>query len=494
MVKVDFIALLPLLLLVGTAIAGMLSVAIVRDHLTIALMSGGGILASLISILLAWPVTPRQVTPLLFIDRYVLLYVGLILVAALVVTMLSYRYLQQHSELGPSPAREAHGREMEEYYLLLLLATSGATVLISASHFASFLLGLEMLSVSLYVLVAYLRTKSRPLEAGLKYLMLSAASTSFLLFGMALVYFQMGTMEFSRLASPGASGDAVPILVLAGWSLILVGIGFKLAVAPFHMWTPDVYQGAPAPITAFLATVSKGAVFALLLRLSLQVNVLQHPVMAGLFSAIAVASMFVGNLLALLQDNVKRILAYSSIAHLGYLLVAFLASGPFGVEAVTFYLAAYFVTTLGAFGIVTVLSGTRGDADGIEDYRGLLWRRPALAAVFAVMLLSLGGIPLTAGFIGKFYVIAAGVQSSLWGLVLLLVLNSVIGLFYYLRIIVAMTAAPLPSTDVGESPPPSLSWEGPAVLAALTVLLIWLGLFPHGIISLIQKISQGVLG
>ncbi|HJU06839.1 MAG TPA: NADH-quinone oxidoreductase subunit N, partial [Nitrospiraceae bacterium] len=365
--------------------------------------------------------------------------------------------------------------------------------LICAGHFASFLLGLEMLSVSLYVLIAYLRTRSRPLEAGIKYLMLSAASTSFLLFGMAMVYFQMGTMEFSRLASPGASGDAVPILVLAGWSLILVGMGFKLAVAPFHMWTPDVYQGAPAPVTAFLATVSKGAVFALLLRLSLHVNVLQHPVMAGLFSAIAVASMFIGNLLALLQDNVKRILAYSSIAHLGYLLVALLASGSLGAEAVTFYLAAYFVTTLGAFGVVTVLSGTGGDTDRLEDYRGLLWRRPALGVVFAMMLLSLGGIPLTAGFIGKFYVIAAGVQSALWGLILLLVVNSVIGLFYYLRIIVAMAGDP-PSQTAARESAPALSWEGSALLAVLTILLVWLGLYPDGLISFIQQVSEGIIG
>jgi NADH-quinone oxidoreductase subunit N len=289
--------------------------------------------------------------------------------------------------------------------------------------------------VSLYAMVAYVRTSAQGVEAGVKYLVLAAASAAFLLFGIALIYADQGTMEFSRVSLPSSGAS---VLFLMGVAMLSVGIGFKLAVVPFHMWTPDVYEGAPAPITGFIATISKGAMFALLVRLFKQVGLASGGSVFIVFTIIAVASMLVGNLLALLQRNVKRLLAYSSIAHLGYLLVAFLASGALAVTAVAFYLVAYFVTTLGAFGIVGVLSSSDRDADKVEDYRGLFWRRPWLAMVFTATLLSLAGIPLTAGFIGKFYVLNAGVGSALWLLVITLVVSSVIGLYYYLRLIVTM--------------------------------------------------------
>ena len=199
-------------------------------------------------------------------------------------------------------------------------------------------------------------------------------------------------------------------MALVGVGLIIVGFSFKLALVPFHLWTPDVYQGAPAPVTAFVATVSKGAMFALLVRYFSVVDLRSHHALVIVFTLLAIASMVVGNLLALLQHNVKRLLAYSSIAHLGYLLVAFLASSVLATTAVTFYLVAYFVTTLGAFGVVTVLSTGEREAESLDDYRGLVVRRPWLAALFTAMLLSLAGIPLTAGFVGKFYLTVAARQ------------------------------------------------------------------------------------
>ena len=247
--------------------------------------------------------------------------------------------------------------------------------------------------------------------------------------------------------APHPAGVHGPPL-LAGLVMIISGLGFKLAVVPFHLWTPDVYEGAPAPVTAFIATVSKGAVFALVLRYFTRIDIHAHTALFLIITLIAVASMFAGNLLALLQTNVKRILAYSSISHLGYLLVTVLASGPTAVTAAAFYLAAYFITTLGAFGVVAVLSRPERDADRLEDYRGLVWRRPWLAGVFTAMLFSLAGIPLTAGFVGKFYVVAAGVGSALWLAVVALAINSVIGLFYYLRIVVALF------TPAGDVPRP----------------------------------------
>jgi NADH-quinone oxidoreductase subunit N len=225
---------------------------------------------------------------------------------------------------------------------------------------------------------AYLFNRSKlSLEAGIKYLVLAAASAAFLLFGMALIYAQLGTLQFGQIAAMLISGLSYQkSLIYPGMALIITGIGFKLAVVPFHMWTPDVYEGAPAPVTAFVATVSKGGMVALLLRYFYETGAYRlHPVFV-VFSIIAIASMIAGNLLALLQKNVKRILAYSSIAHLGYILVAFLAGGNRAAEAVTFYLVAYFITTLGAFGVVTVLSNGDRDADSLEDYEGLFWRRP----------------------------------------------------------------------------------------------------------------------
>jgi NADH-quinone oxidoreductase subunit N len=251
-----------------------------------------------------------------------------------------------------------------------------------------------------------------------------------------------------------------------------------------------VYQGAPAPVTAFVATVSKGAMFALLLRYLTVVDLRSHHALVIVFATLAIASMVAGNLLALLQNNVKRLLAYSSIAHLGYLLVAFLASGALAVTAVTFYLVAYFVTTLGAFGVVTVLSTGEREAESLEDYRGLLVRRPWLAALFTAMLLSLAGIPLTAGFVGKFYLTVAAGGAALWPLLVVMMVTSGIGLFYYLRIIVTMCMEPAgePTAGVGIPRVPLLAG---LTLAALSVALVWLGVYPAPIIRLIRVAATG---
>jgi NADH-quinone oxidoreductase subunit N len=279
------------------------------------------------------------------------------------------------------------------------------------------------------------------------------------------------------MASAGTGG-----LLLPAMALIVTGIGFKLAVVPFHMWTPDVYEGAPAPVTAFIATVSKGAMVALLMRYFYASGAHGPAATDTLFAIIAIASMAIGNLLGLLQTNVKRLLAYSSIAHLGYILVAFDAGGAAAMSAVAFYLVAYFVTTLGAFGVVTVLSGSDGDAGEIEDYRGLFQRRPVLACVFAAMLFSLAGMPLTAGFTGKFFVVAAGASAAMWVQILVLVISSGIGVFYYLRVVLAIFAT---ATEPGIALPALTPGAGVA-LGLLTAALVWLGVFPGPLLNLIH--------
>jgi NADH-quinone oxidoreductase subunit N len=264
---------------------------------------------------------------------------------------------------------------------------------------------------------------------------------------------------------------------------MIVGIGFKLGLVPFHMWTPDVYEGAPAPVTAFIATISKGGAIVLLVRFFNQINGFQYPVLVISFTIIAMASMLVGNLLAIRQSNVKRILAYSSIAHMGYLLVAFLAGG-FGYEAVSFYMVAYFLTNIGAFGVISILSDQDRDAEQLEDYQGLFWRHPKIATVFTAMLLSLAGIPLTAGFVGKFYVIASGAHAQLWWLVLVLAASSVIGLYYYIKIIAVMFDKAKGSDAIALRP--RLYLINLVTLVVLSVLMIWYGIYPQGLITRIK--------
>jgi NADH-quinone oxidoreductase subunit N len=483
----DLTALAPLVVTAAASIVVLLAIGVYRSHRLSVGLTLAGLGAALAALAPASKMAPRHVTALLVVDEYAIVYMGLILAAGLMVAMLSYGYLERRE-----------GRR-GEFYVLLLLAVLGAAVLAASDHFASFFLGLEVLSVSLYGLIAYPRTGPAHIEAGVKYLVLGGTSSAFLLFGMALVYGELGTMQFSRIAEGAAAlgGGGLSWMLMGGTAMLIVGIGFKLALVPFHLWTPDVYEGAPAPVTAFIATVSKGAVFALVLRYFTTVDVHKYESLAVLFSAVAVASMLAGNLLALLQTNLKRLLAYSSISHMGYVLVAFLAAGPSAAAAVTYYLAAYFVATLGAFGVVAVLSGGGRDADALEDYRGLAWRRPGAAGVLTATMLSLAGIPLTAGFVGKLYVLKAGVGSDLWLLVAVLAATSVIGLFYYLRVIRTLYWRPS-----GEEGADGAAWAAAigrplspletAALAALVILLVWLGAYPGPAIGVIEAAMAGL--
>jgi len=467
----DLAALAPLATLAGAAIVVVLAISFARGHRLAFALTLAGLAASAAWLPAVWRDAPWSST-LLVVDRYALFYIGLLLATSFAVALLAFPYLAR----GEEPA--------EEFYVLLLIATLGAAVLVTSRHFAAFFLALETLSVSLFGLLAYFRTTRRGVEAALKYLILAGASSAILLFGAALVYAETGSLELAAMTRAASGARA---LVPAGLTLVLCGIGFKLAVVPFHMWTPDVYVGAPAPVTAFVATVSKGGVFALLLRAFAAEERLDATPIFAVLAAIAIASMLAGNLLALLQRNVKRILAYSSIAHLGYLLVAFLAGGSAGREAATYYLVAYSATTAAAFGVVTALSSPGREAEDLADYRGLYWRRPALAAVFTASLLSLAGIPLTAGFLAKYFVLAAGVGEALWALVLVLVAGSAVGLVYYLRIIVAMLA---PASEGATMP--ATPRTAAFVLAVLFAAIVWFGVWPAPLQRWIAEAMAGL--
>jgi NADH-quinone oxidoreductase subunit N len=467
----------PLIAVAAAVVVVVIVISIHRSHRITAALTFAGIAVAFLAVLPPTIAPPPDVKALLVFDDYARFYTGLILAATAAVTLLSFGYLERRHE------------QRDEYYLLLLLAALGAIVLAAAAHFASFFLGLELLSVSLYALIAYRRTREQSIEAAVKYLVLAAVSAAFLLFGMALVYAALGTMEFARMAAMPFDAPG-RVVTLVGVGLIIVGFGFKLALVPFHLWTPDVYQGAPAPVTAFVASVSKGAMFAVLLRYFTIIDVHAHHSVFLIFAIIAIASMVAGNFLALLQSNVKRLLAYSSIAHLGYLLVAFLASGALAATAITFYLVAYFLTMIGAFGVVTVLSNADGEAENLDEYRGLFTRRPWLSAVFTAMLLSLAGIPVTAGFVGKFYLTVAAGGAALWSLLIVMMVTSGIGLFYYLRIVVAMFMEPAAGTSAGHDPSRVPVVAG-LTLGALTVALVWLGVYPAPLIQLIQVAVTG---
>lgn len=474
MTRPDFLNVVPLFILTSASILILFSIAVKRNHKVIYVITTLSLLADLFYVLLVSAQHTTFIEPLFIFDGFGTFTVALILAISLAVTMLSYAYFEQREE------------RKEEYYILLILATLGSIVLVISKHFVSVFLGLEILSVSLYSMIAYLRKRERSDEAGIKYLILAAFSSAFLLFGMALVYAVVGSMEFGAIAQFLSAHPALPMMLLLGIAMMIVGIGFKLGVVPFHMWTADVYEGAPAPVTAFIATVSKGGMVALLVRFFTQVNG-HHDSIITIFTVLAISSMFTGNFLALQQTNVKRILAYSSISHIGYLLVAFLAGGQLGIEAVSFYLVAYFITTTSAFGIVAGLSDKDRDAELMDDYRGLFWKRPWTAAVFTIMLLSLAGIPLTAGFVGKFYILAAGVNTQQWLLVAMLALNSAIGIYYYIKLIAAMFEKQTerqPSTS--EELHPYFYIVNGVTMTLLTLALLWIGVYPHSMITFIR--------
>ncbi len=426
MTKLDFLCLAPLLIIAIAPVIIMLAVTISRNFKFTYVFSLIMFLASFLSLFLVMPYATHEFKPLLVIDRYGILFLGIILLSSILITILSYEYLRLQSG------------EREEYFIIFFVAVLGASVLVLAEHFITFFIGLETLSISLYVLIAYLKWRDYCIEAGIKFLVIASLSTAFLLFGMGLIYAETGTMSFREIFSVAGNINLLSPLMLAGSGLILTGIGFKLALVPFHMWTPDIYQGAPVPVTTFVATISKGAVLALALRLFIDIRGFDYQALVIVLSGIAVLSMFTGNILALRQLSLKRLLAYSSIAHMGYLLITLIAGTAAGIEAAIFYLAAYVITSLGAFGVISILSVCEHDADNIDELKGLFWNNPWIASVLTLAMLSLAGLPLTAGFISKFYLVLAGVKSGLWILAFSLVINSVISLYYYLRVVKTM--------------------------------------------------------
>lgn len=476
MTLVELNALSPLLVLSAGAVLTLVLAAFVPRHGVMMALSGVTLVAFLMSIARLWPLDNEVVVAsLLVVDEFSLVFQALLGVATLVVLVFSHAWF-----------RDA-GHEAAETRGLILLALVGACLLPAAQHFATLFMALELLSVCLFILIAWQCRRAVAIEAGIKYLVLAGLATSFMLFGMALLFAAAGTLSFPALAQL----PTLPVTQawwLAGLALLLAGVVFKLSLAPFHFWTPDVYQGASLPVTTFLATVSKVAVLGLLVRLVVDMELRTGAPLWQMLAVLAGLSMLAGNWLALRQDDLKRLLAYSSIAHMGYVLAALLVGGALAVEAVVFYGFFYLATTLAAFGVLIHL-GLSGDAGtpGVGQLKGLARQRPLPALVMTLAMLSLAGVPLTAGFVGKFYVLAAGTSVEHWWLMALVVVGSAIGLFYYLRVILAIFGDGRPAFP--ETPAPSTG----LCLLGLALLIIWLGVWPQPGMALAESLASALV-
>jgi NADH-quinone oxidoreductase subunit N len=404
-----------------------------------------------------------------FVDTYVLL-------AVLLAAAMADPYLvRTQARLG-------------EFHALMVWAAVGAMVMAKADHFLLVFLGLELLSICLYALNAFHRDNNLSLEAGWKYLVVGAFASALLLFGISLVYGATGTFSLSGLVEAAAARRApADLLLVAGIALLLAGLGFKLALVPFHPWAPDVYQGSPTPVTAFLSVVPKGVALVVLARLvAFAAPETLSDRWTVLLAAIAVASMTLGNLVAIAQREIKRMLAYSGIAHMGYALVGIVAFGTDGVTGVLVYLAAYTLMNVAAFTVVSAFSEREDEPHLITDLAGQGWERPVLSLALALGLLSLAGIPPTVGFVGKFLVFRAAVNQGMVWLAVVGVLNSLVSVFYYVRVIYHLYMKPLPR----RAPEFAEPWPARLVAAGCAAAIVVLGVLPGWLLSVAEAAAR----
>lgn len=452
----------------------------------VAILSLIAIAASIFLSIHSWGIVRYGLHDAVVSDRFSLFFYLVLGLIGMLTILLSMGYL------GTAAADQG------EYYSLVLFSVLGMMLMAAGGDLIVIFLGLETFSLALYTLAGFWKTELRSNESALKYLLLGAFASAFFLYGIALIYGATGTTMLRQITAFLADGQPPTPLFIIGGGLLLVGFGFKIASVPFHMWAPDVYEGAPTSVTAFMIAGTKVAAFAAFLRVFLLTLPVLHVQWSVAIWILAVLTMTVGNLVALVQGNIKRMLAYSSIAHAGYLLVALVAGGSSGVTGILFYLVAYALMNLGVFAVIIALQGPQQERLLLTDYAGLGWQRPVLAACMAVFMFSLAGIPPTAGFMGKLYIFSAALEGDYPGLAVIGVLNSVVSVYFYLRVIVIMymseAASPLPDRSRGQSlfVPTSTA----AVLAvAMSVLgTLHLGLFPARLLDLARQSVSAITG
>ena len=473
---VDLRPLLPMLVLAATAaiviVLDLLPPRERKDHL--GFVSALGVVLTLV--MTYWMTFSigggelRGFRGMVVLDPFALFFNIVIGYATGLVILLSMDYIRRADQ------------EAGEFYILVLLSALGMMLMASAGDLIIVFLGLETMSIALYVLTGFFRHRLEAGEASLKYFLMGAFASAFFLYGIALIFGATGSTNLDRIANAVAAGAGRDPMLAIGFGLLLVGFGFKISAVPFHMWAPDAYEGAPTSITAFIATGSKAAAFASLLRVlltSLRGAPLDWPMLMWGMAAI---TMTVGNVVALAQQNIKRMLAYSSIAHVGYMLVGVVAGGSLGNGAVLFYLLVYTFTTAGAFGAILLLERNGREAVQLADYGGLATRHPVLAVALSVFLLSLIGIPPTAGFVGKFYLFGAAVKSGYVWLAVIGVLNSAVAAYYYLRLIVFMYMREPEGAPTVMAP----SFSGALALVVALWGVVQLGVAPGPLFDLAQ--------
>jgi NADH-quinone oxidoreductase subunit N len=468
---VNFGALAPTLVLLGTAVLVLLLDLFPprRDKTHLAVVSLAGVIGALLTTLTRWGRDQRGFRDMVVLDNYALFVDVVICYAVALVILLSIDYLRRE------------GVQSGEYYALVLFSASGMMLMASANDLIAVFLALELMSLCLYVLAGLFKQRLQSTEASMKYFLLGAFASSFFLYGIALTYGATGSTSFDRIAAVAAT-NAREVGFLVGLAFMLVGLGFKISAAPFHMWVPDVYQGAPTSVTTLIATGSKAAGFAALIRLLLGALRSAQPDWSALLWALAVVTMTLGNVAAIAQSNLKRMLAYSSIAHVGYMMVGLVAGGAAGAGAILYYLFAYTFTTAGTFGVLALCEREGEEAEEVQDYAGLARRHPLLAGMLTLFLLSLVGIPPLAGFVGKFYLFGAAVQGGFVWLTVIAVLNSAIAAYYYLRVIVYMYMREPEGAGAQWTP----SFAGGVALAVAAAGIVLLGVMPAPFAELAQ--------
>ena len=378
-----------------------------------------------------------------------------------------------------------------EYFALVIFGATGMMFMTCSVELLMVFIGLEISSISTYILAGFRKGQATASESAIKYFLLGSFATAFFLYGIALCFGATGSTSISAI-STGLATTRTPMLGLLAVAMVLIGLGFKVSAAPFHVWTPDVYQGAPAPLVALMSTAPKAAAFAVLLRFLFDATPSLHRQWVVLIYILAVASMCIGNLGALLQRDVKRLLAYSSIAHAGYLLVAFTALEPRAIAGACFYTAAYAAMNVGAFLVLTELSGYAEGSRSLDDFTGMAQRKPGLSALLAFFLFSLIGIPFTGGFFGKFYAFSAAIGNGYVWLAVIGLANSGVACFYYLRLLAALYARPL-NDSLGHTPVRRMTFPARLALAGTGLATLVLGIFPGHLLNLVQRASPPVL-
>jgi NADH-quinone oxidoreductase subunit N len=475
----DWLVLRPIEILTVVGCVAMLLAAFLRDERAawVGWFSLAGLGVALADLLSQWGGGAAGFQRMLVTDGFTVFFGAVAIAGAMYTVALSIPYLKR--------AGLQHG----EYYVLIVFATLGALLMAGSTDLVLTFIGLETLSLAVYVLAGFERSKMESAEAALKYFLLGAFASAFLLFGIALVYGATGATRLQDIALALRAHPAQPLVLHVAMLLIGVGFAFKIAAVPFHMWTPDVYEGAPVSVTAFMAAVVKAAAFAGFARVFWEAFPSLGDEWTGFLAVAAVLTMTWGNVVAIQQKNIKRMLAYSSIAHAGYLLVAMVAGGADGRGALLFYFVPYALMNLGAFAVVAAVERQKGgDAVLVDDYAGLAARSPWLALAMSVFLFSLAGIPPTAGFMGKFFIFKAALQTGHMGLAIVGVLNSVVSVYYYLRPVVAMYMR-----EPGENHAVSAARPVLHVLMLASILaLLVVGMLPGGLLDAATQAAAGL--